>query len=165
MKKICIISIWLGLGTLLTSAQTVIQPVQKNPVSFVVIIDSESFRYAEKEVFAYRNLLENEGRSVYIIHHQWTKPEQVKEEINKVYNNKSAVLEGVVLIGDVPIVMVRNFQHATTVFRRHPSTVDKDRVTVPSDRYYDDPALRWRFVEHDEKKPQQFHRYASHLFP
>ena len=160
MKKLLLTTLCIGLSATLTFAQTIIPPVQTNPISFVIAIDSEAFAYAEREVLAYRDLLENEGRSVYIVHHNWTCPLQVRKEINKIYNCPTTVLEGVVMIGNIPMVMVQGFHHATTAFkasRYHPLSRTLYSVTVPSDRFYDDPALQFRFVEKDSNNPLLFY--------
>jgi len=168
MKKLFLISACLVFSTTALFTQTIIPPVQKNPISFGIFIDTEAFLFAEREVLAYRDLLESEGRSVYIVHHNWTHPEQVREEINKIYRSESAVLEGIVLVGNIPIVLVRDFQHTTTAFKadyRNPHWSQPVRAhrtpfahtSVPSDRFFDDPYLQFRFLGRFDENPLHFY--------
>jgi hypothetical protein len=54
----------------------------------------------------------------------------------------SGNLEGAILIGNVPIPMIRDAQHLTTAFKMDQKR-DRRMSSVPSDRFYDDFDLRF----------------------
>lgn len=57
-------------------------------------------------VEAYRDALEADGLSTYIVSGNWKNPDEVKAEIIKL-NKRKPVLEGVVFIGDIPVALIR----------------------------------------------------------
>ena len=133
----------------------VTKPVTKQSNSFAIVIDNITYEKANNEVLAYRDALEADGLSTYIISGAWENPDQVKEQIKKVYS-KAKNFEGVVFIGDVPYVMVRNAQHMTTAFKMNEKTFDIDQSSVASDRFYDDLHLSFEFIQKDSINPMKF---------
>ena len=95
---------------------TFIKCGKKANTSFAVITDAVTYEKCQTELNEYRNVLESEGLGTYIIADNWTSPEQIKEVIAGIAYGKQP-LEGIVLVGDVPIVMVREGQHMTTAFK------------------------------------------------
>src|ERR1035437_3930028 len=104
--------ILLVLVTVITcSAQVnIMYPVKTLPTSFAIVIDKETYDKTKDAVFAYRDAVELDGLSTYIVVSSWKNPEEVKAEIIKLYKGKPK-LEGAVFIGDIPIPMIRNGQH------------------------------------------------------
>ena len=147
MKKILLI-LAVFIGGMVSYGQKVDieQPKTETGVRFAVVIDGKTFQKCKKEVYAYRDALEKDGLSTYIISGEWENPEQVKEEIKKVYAENPKNFEGVVLVGDIPIVMVRNAQNMTRSFKMDENKYDKGRSSVPSDRFYDDLGLDFEFL-------------------
>lgn len=45
---------------------------------------------AKEEIKAYKHVLENDGLGTYIIYDNWTKPDQIREILRKLYKDKSA---------------------------------------------------------------------------
>ena len=78
----------------------------KSGTSFAVITDSATYEKCGEELKAYKQVLEEEGLGTWIVSADWASPDEVKAEILKLASGKPA-LEGIVLVGDVPIAMVR----------------------------------------------------------
>ena len=73
-------------GVLLLSAapgrsQTFENPSIQGSSSFAVITDSRTARECRPQMTAYKQTLEAEGLPVYIVSHDWTTPEQVRETL------------------------------------------------------------------------------------
>lgn len=133
----------------------------RNKTSFAIIIDSETYARTRTEVHGYRDALEKDGLATIIVSADWNNPEQVRNEISRIYrsNGKKAPLEGVVFIGDIPIVRVRNAQHMTTAFKMNEDleAFPISEASVPSDRYYDDLKLTFELIEQDRDNPLVFY--------
>ena len=85
----------------------------------------------------YKTAVEDDGLATYLISGDWQNPDQVKQMIIKTYQECPS-LEGLVLIGDVPVALVRNAQHMTTAFKMNEKAFPWDQSSVPTDRFYDD---------------------------
>ena len=128
-------------GVLLLSAapgrsQTFENPSIQGSSSFAVITDSRTARECRPQMTAYKQTLEAEGLPVYIVSHDWTTPEQVRDVLRKLYAENA--LEGCVFIGDVPIAMITKAQHLTSAFKMDERDHPLHETSVPSDRFYDD---------------------------
>ncbi len=66
-------------------------------------------------------------------------------------------MEGLVLIGDVPVALVRNAQHMTTAFKMNEKAFPWDQSSVPTDRFYDDLNLKFEFIRQDSVNHQHFY--------
>jgi len=120
------------------SAQVFIEkPISQHPTSFAIITDSKTFEKSKEAIYNYRDALESDGLSTYIISSSWTSPDEVKKEIAILYEAHKN-LEGLVLVGDIPIVLIRNAQHLTTAFKMNEDKFPFPQSSVPSDRFYDD---------------------------
>ncbi len=122
----------------------------------LVVIDSLSFEQVAPEVMAYKQVLEKEGLGVAVLVGTWATPDEVKEEIIKVYR-EGPVMEGAVFMGDIPVARVRNFQHATTAFKMNEKAFPIEESSVTSDRFYDDLDLEFEFLQVDENNPRHFY--------
>lgn len=114
--------------------------------SFAVIVDETTYNECRTELEAYRDVLDNEGLDAYILHAEWQSPEAVKSQIMKLARKK---LEGVVLVGDIPVVMVRGAQFMTTAFKMNEDEYPVFESSVASDRFYDDFDLKFDFIAKD----------------
>ena len=124
-------------GVLLLSAapgrsQTFENPSIQGSSSFAVITDSRTARECRPQMTAYKQTLEAEGLPVYIVSHDWTTPEQVRDVLRKLYAENA--LEGCVFIGDVPIAMITKAQHLTSAFKMDERDHPLHETSVPSDR-------------------------------
>ena len=147
-------------GVLLLSAapgrsQTFEEPSVQGPSSFAVITDTRTARECRTQMTAYKQTLEAEGLPVYIVSHDWTTPEQVRDVLRKLYAENA--LEGCVFIGDVPIAMITKAQHLTSAFKMDERDHPLHETSVPSDRFYDDFDLQ--FVPQGTPSQGLFHYY------
>ena len=139
------------------SAQVFIEkPISQHPTSFAIITDSKTFEKSKEAIYNYRDALESDGLSTYIISSSWTSPDEVKKEIAILYEAHKN-LEGLVLVGDIPIVLIRNAQHLTTAFKMNEDKFPFPQSSVPSDRFYDDLHLSFDFISQDKKQPLHFY--------
>lgn len=135
---------------------TFIKCGKKAKTSFAVFTDATTYEKCKDELHAYRNVLESEGLATYIIADDWTSPEQIKEVIADIAY-AGPQLEGIVLVGDVPIVMVREGQHMTTAFKMNEKRYGIFESSVASDRYYDDFDLKFDFIQKDDERSDVFY--------
>jgi hypothetical protein len=83
------------------AAPTVKPPTKKHTSAFAIIVDSETYNRIGKAVDRYRDAVETDGLSAYIVIGEWKRPEEVRHSILDLAD-KQPPLEGVVLIGDIP---------------------------------------------------------------
>ncbi len=126
----------------------VIQPQRQHPTAFAVITDETTFTRCDEAILKYRDAVEYDGLSTYIIHSDWQTPDDVRNMLQKLYS-ECPTLEGIVLVGDIPVAMVRNAQHMTTAFKMDEVKFPIYESSVPSDRFYDDLHLQFRFMQKD----------------
>ncbi len=147
-RHVSILIIAILLASNLLSAQNVSieEPVSDNGVKFAIVIDSKTFSNVKDQVYQYRDALSKDGLDAYIISGDWENPDQIREEIRKVYDANRKAFEGIVLVGDIPVVMIRNAQNLTRRFKMDENKYEKGRSSVPSDRFYDDLGLEFEFI-------------------
>ncbi|HEX2962287.1 MAG TPA: HEAT repeat domain-containing protein [Ignavibacteriales bacterium] len=146
--KLRFIVLTLILSAFCTRAEVIIKkPIKKNPTSFAIIVDKATYEKTAGAVDTYRDAVENDGLSAYILISNWKSPDEIRSEILKLYHGKSP-LEGIVLVGDVPIPMVRNAQHMTSAFKLDENAA-MFKSSVPTDRFYDDFDLKFNYISHD----------------
>lgn len=125
-----------------------IKPGKKTATSFAIIVDETTFSNCKAAILNYKNSVEDDGLSTYILVSNWQNPDQVKKEILRLYKQKP-ILEGVVFVGDIPIPMIRNAQHMTSAFKLDEERYAWFRSSVPSDRFYDDFDLKFQYLKQD----------------
>src|SRR3989339_1300878 len=123
---------------------------------FLIVIDKDSYSAVEKEIGEYKKALENEGLGVVMLIGEWSDPIVLREEIRAIYK-KRPIMEGAVFVGKIPVVRVRNFQHATTAFKMDEDNFPITESSVTSDRYYDDLDLEFVFFKIDSLNPRHFY--------
>lgn len=133
---------------MLSGKTEIINPVLTGQSSFAVIIDSISFSKTETAVLKYRDAVETDGLSSYIVIIEAINPDELRKTIVDLKNRDSR-LEGVVFIGDVPIPMIRDAQHLASAFKMDQERFPFKRSSIPSDRFYDDFDLEFKFIEQD----------------
>lgn len=154
MKKILIV-LFIFLSTLANAKIKEIKPTINSKTSFGIFIDNDSYNFTKDEVIAYKNVLESEGLGTYIFVVEDSSPMEIRSKILK-YSNIKMPLEGIVLIGDIPIPMLRDAQHLSSAFKMK-QTADWKISSIPSDRYYDDFSLKFNFIKQDEDNPLYFY--------
>lgn len=141
-----------------TMAQTIVKPSVKTKTTFAIVTDTKSYEEAKNEIDAYRASVEKEGLGTYLIIDQWKSPQPIRELLIDLHADKKAPLEGCVLVGDIPVPMVRDAQHLCSAFKMN-QTMAWHRSSVPSDRYYDDFGLKFDYIKQDSLKPD--YHYVS----
>lgn len=132
-------------------------PEKKFATAVAVMIDSASYSEAKEAVTAYKKMLENtQGISAYVVVYSWKKPEEVKNSLRGLYRIKQPVLEGALLVGDIPIPMIRDAQQLCSVFKMD-QRINWQRSSVPSDRFYDDFHLKFNFIKRDSARAAYFY--------
>ncbi|MBP7459972.1 MAG: HEAT repeat domain-containing protein [Candidatus Delongbacteria bacterium] len=141
----------------LFSAKTLILKPNRHYVSaFAVVVDSKTYQKIKPSIDRYRQSIEDDSLSVYLIADQWKNPEQVRQAIQSLHRQDS-LLEGVALVGDVPIAMIRNAQHTTSAFKMDQERYSIRETSVPSDRFYEDFDLKFDFIRQDSSDRQLFY--------
>ncbi len=147
MKRLSLLFVMLGV--LLGAGPLGAAPkAPKATGTFAIFIDNASYTACKAEVDAYRDQLVSEGLNALVLSGDWATPEQVKARIASLARKKPA-LEGMVFIGDIPVVRVRQGQHMTTAFKMNENTFPMIESSVTSDRYYDTPSLDFEFFDRD----------------
>lgn len=134
------------------------------PTSFGIIIDEDTYNAVMPSLNRYRQAVESDGLATYAVHSDWSSPDEVREAINRL-GKEVPTLEGFVLVGDIPVAMVRNAQHNTTAFKMDEDAYPFIESSVPSDRFYDDPALTFRFINRDKEHPHLFYYELEETSP
>lgn len=156
-KTFLYISIFLGSITCSIAQIKIEKPnLKAKTKSFAIFIDQETYKHTQDAVHAYQKSVEADGLPTYIISGKFSKPEDVKKEIIKLYKRKPS-LEGVVFVGEIPIPMIRNAQHMTTAFKMNETKFPIQESSVPSDRFYDDLHLTFDFIKQDEKNALHYY--------
>lgn len=150
--KHCFLSLLLATGLTVAQAQTIIPPTVKTKTTFAIVVDSKSYTEARNEIEAYRAAVERDGLGTYLLVDDWKRPEPIREQLIRWHADRKAPLEGCVLVGDIPIPMVRDAHHLSSAFKMSPKA-DWQQSSVPSDRYYDDFGLRFDYLKQDSLKP------------
>lgn len=122
--------------------------------SFAIVIDQYHANRLTTELEGYRKSLENDGLKVYILAGEWKNPEPIREQLKALHEQEN--LEGAILIGNIPVPMIRDAQHLTSTFKM-PQTMDWVESSVPSDRFYDDFQLKFTFLKQDENLKNLFY--------
>lgn len=123
----------------------------KYETSFAIVIDDKTYSATKDAVEAYKNVLLSEGLGAYILIDEAGDAEAIRNKLIELHEGKSK-LEGCVLIGNIPIPMVRDAQHLSSAFKMD-QNAKWERSSIPSDRFYDDFGLKFNFLKKDEKNP------------
>lgn len=127
---------------------------------FAIVIDTKTYQTIKADVDNYANAVEKyEGLKTYTIVDKWGVPDSIRATLIKLYQQKDNPIEGAVFIGDIPIAMVKDAQHLTSAFKMSQTQFDKKESSVPTDRFYDDFGLKFKYLEKDEDEPL-YHYYT-----
>lgn len=145
------------------AAQQVLARPLKTGAVIAVITDEEIAATASFR--SYCQMLESkEALGVYAVAAKWKDPMQVRSSLQQIRKQYPA-LEGVVLIGNIPVAMIRNAQHMTTAFKMDELKFDRRQSSVASDRFYDDFDLVFRPIEQDSQIPLWFYYELEETSP
>ena len=127
---------------------------------FAIVVDPQSYKEAEEEIRQYADAIEDvNGLHVFVVIDKWGVPDSIRQELMRLHALDKHAIEGAVLVGDIPVAMIRDAQHLTSAFKmdqRH----DRKESSVPSDRYYDDFGLRFDYLGKDEDMPYFYYSLA-----
>lgn len=152
MKIKLLFIVLLAGNVLLYGRLDIKKPNKEHATSFAIIVDEKTYDKTKDAILAYRDAVEDDGLSTYVLVDDWKSPDAIKEEILKLYHQKPQ-LEGVVFIGDIPIPMLRNAEHLTSSFKYENNSSEYYYSSVPSDRFYDDFNLKFQFLHQDSEHP------------
>ena len=127
---------------------------KNNGTTFAVVVDEKTYEKIPQQVDAYVAATGNSYRKGVLVVDKWFNPDSIKAHLYNMY--KTCNLEGAVFIGDIPIPMLRDAQHFTTAFKMNQKMDIKDS-SVPSDRFYDDFDLKFKFIRQDDEKKLFFY--------
>ncbi len=147
-----------------TQPPVIVQPIKQHPTAFAVITDKTTFERCNDAILKYRDAVEYDGLSTFIIHADWQTPDEVRGILQQLYKDCPS-LEGIVLVGDIPITMVRNAQHMTTAFKMDEAKFPIYESSVPTDRFYDDLHLQFRFMQKDSVNKGLFYYQLTEESP
>lgn len=160
MKQFILTFLLGSLGLCCLHAQTVINPTIKSKTSFAIIIDENSYQQTKNAVDAYCRVVEKDGLGTYIVHSAWKSPEEIKNILVRLHKQPLLKLEGAVFIGDIPIPMIRDAQHLSSAFKMNQKR-DWKKSSIPSDRFYDDFGLKFKFLKQDNDRKDYFYYSLS----
>lgn len=151
------------LSALLMGLSATAQEVQRPSIrsyatSYAIVVDDSTYAVAKDELIAYKNAVESKGMGTYLVHAHWERPEAVKGVLQQLY--KDDKLEGAVLVGDIPVPMIRDAQHLTSAFKMD-QRVNWRRSSVASDRFYDDFDLVFEFLKRDSLQQDLYYYSLS----
>ncbi len=155
MKKLIVLLILIHYNFHFADIR-IFYPEKKGKTSFAIFVDSITFQKTFDAIVQYKKSIENDNLPTFILVSNWLNPEEVKNEIIKLYNSEPK-LEGAVFIGDIPIPMIREAQHLTSAFKLEETRFSWDRSSVPSDRFYDDLDLKFEFLRKDSVNKLYFY--------
>jgi len=179
MKETCLfLTSLFALSLPCTADSEILPPEAIHPTSLALIVDQATFEAAEAELAAYRRAVESDGLSTWLVVSEWESPEAVRDAIVGLADRKPT-LEGVLLVGMIPVAMIRDGQHLTSAFKMDQERFPIRQSSVPSDRIYDDFDLEFDFLERDEEEEYLFYYslradsaqriekeiYSARLFP
>ena len=102
--------------------------------------------------------IENDGLAAFVIHDNWKNPQEIKDILQNMYQDKKQPLEGAVFIGDIPIPMIREAQPLTSALKI-PEKIKWENSSVASDRFYDDFDLKFDYLKQDSVASRNLYHY------
>ena len=115
-----------------------------------VVADPATYTAIQADIDQFTASMALVGKDGILLIDRWGHPDSLRAELRRLHAQQG--LEGAVLIGDIPIPMVRDAHHMTTAFKMSPKR-DWKESSVPSDRFYDDFDLRFDYLKQDGDKP------------
>ena len=124
-----------------------------------IVVDPQSEKEASAELADYEDALRKaDGYTVYRITGQVDSPDSIRATLQTLY--RQGKIEGAVLIGDIPIPMIRDAQFFTSAFKMSQKRPWRES-SVPSDRFYDDFDLSFEPLGRDTLLPYHYYSLTS----
>ena len=149
-------TLYLAIATV-ASALSISLPAEAGKpgrASVAVVIDQDSYRQTEDAVNEYVDAMELDGKTGILLIDEWGVPDSIRVRLETLHREKA--LEGAVLIGDIPVPMIRDAQHLSSAFKMDQKR-DWKESSIPSDRYYDDFHLQFNFLSRDKDRKDFFY--------
>jgi hypothetical protein len=118
---------------------------------FAIVVDQPTYIACKAEIDAYSSLLEREGFNPVLLSGVWQLPDELRQQLHHLYQHHQ--LEGTILVGQIPVPMIRDAQHLTSAFKMDQERFPRRDSSVPSDRFYDDFDLRFDYLGGEEEEP------------
>ena len=122
--------------------------------SVAVVIDQDCYSQTKDAVNEYVDAMELDGKTGILLIDEWGVPDSIRVRLETLHREKA--LEGAVLIGDIPVPMIRDAQHLSSAFKMDQKR-DWKESSIPSDRYYDDFHLQFNFLSRDKDRKDFFY--------
>ena len=139
---------------ILTLAACVLTVSCAGPVKpgFAVVIDPESYSQAKAEIDTYLKVVESRGLHPILVIDRWGIPDSIRSELIRLHDADDYPIEGCVLIGDIPVPMVRDAQHMASAFKMDQDRYPRIESHIPSDRFYDSFDLKFDYIDQDSSR-------------
>ncbi len=122
--------------------------------SVAIVVDQTTLEKCRTSLETYSASLVRDGLNPVVVPDKWGIPDSIRKALFDLYRNRN--LEGAVLVGDIPVAMVRDAHHLTTAFKMDPRR-PWDQSSVPSDRFYDDFDLKFYYLKRDSIYPLYYY--------
>ena len=122
--------------------------------SVAVVIDQDCYSQTKDAVNEYIDAMELDGKTGILLIDEWGVPDSIRVRLETLHREKA--LEGAVLIGDIPVPMIRDAQHLSSAFKMDQKR-DWKESSIPSVRYYDDFHLQFNFLSRDKDRKDFFY--------
>ena len=119
-----------------------------------IVVDPVTWDNCKNSIENYMQSVKADGLNPIVLIDKWGIPDSIRTNLYKLYKKNN--IEGAVLIGDIPVPMIRNAQHLTTAFKMDQRRA-WDQSSVPSDRYYDDFDLKFEYIKRDSTYTNYFY--------
>ena len=129
--------------------------------SVAVVIDQDCYSQTKDAVNEYVDAMELDGKTGILLIDEWGVPDSIRVRLETLHREKA--LEGAVLIGDIPVPMIRDAQHLSSAFKMDQKR-DWKESSIPSDRYYDDFHLQFNFLSRDKDRKDFFYYSLASFF-
>lgn len=130
--------------------------------SVAIVVDPITYSNCKEAIDGYSQSIKSDGLNPVIVIDKWGVPDSIRVVLKNLYKNN--VLEGAVLVGDIPVPMIRNAQHLSTAFKMDQKRA-WDLSSIPSDRFYDDFDLNFEFIKRDTTYKHLFYYNLAAVGP
>lgn len=119
---------------------------------FAIVIDPESYSQAKEQIDQYQQTVQSRGLKPILVIDKWGVPDSIRAELIRLHNDSKNPIEGCVLIGDIPVAMVRDAQHMASAFKMDQERFPRMESSIPSDRFYDSFDLQFDYLDKDSTR-------------
>ncbi|MBK8979547.1 MAG: HEAT repeat domain-containing protein [Planctomycetes bacterium] len=143
----------LALALATSAAQSRREPPSiVTATTFAVVVDAATWAAIPDAIHTYRAAVEQDGLGTWILVDDWRGPETVRDALRRLHRVEPP-LEGALLVGRIPVAMLRGAQHLTSAFKMDEQRYPRTRSSVPTDRFYEDFDLVCEPLGNDEENP------------